>query len=316
MYWPIDNPHTEQVLQHLVDIGAGRCEITDEIIEREADLDTRQILVGLLCLHEDLVYAKDLQRRAEEARAVVAAEREQLLAEREHAIKARDDFLAMASHELRTPLSTLVLQVGSLAKTLDSLAGEPLEQAQARAQRQLGVVRRQVDRLTRLVAEMLDVSRISTGRLELHRSEVDLGSLVDDVVERFGEDITRRHVDVRVHADGTVCGSWDASRIDQLITNLLSNALKYGDGKPITITVRRSGDDARLEVLDRGIGISEADQRTIFRPFARAASTWHYGGLGVGLWICQQIVVLHGGSLSVVSRPREGASFSAVLPCR
>jgi signal transduction histidine kinase len=256
------------------------------------------------------VYAQQLHAGADAARAVVADERER-------AIAARDEFVAMASHELRTPLTTLELQVSALSKTLDeATAGVRPERAHSRAQSQLVVVRRQVNRLTRLVAEMLDVSRITTGHLDLHRSEVDLGELVSHVVERFGEEIARRKSDVTVCVDATVRGSWDASRIDQVVTNLLSNALKYGEGKPIALTVARSGDAGRLEVKDHGIGIPLADQATIFAPFARAAGTWQYGGLGVGLWICHQIVTLHGGSLSVESRPREGSSFIAVLPCR
>jgi signal transduction histidine kinase len=317
MYWPTENPHTEQVLRHLADIGAGRCDITDEVIANEADADMRQILVGLLVLHEDLLYAQELHGKAEAARAAVSAERERLLEERQRAITARDDFLAMASHELRTPLSTLELQVGALSRTLDAAtSAETADRSHARARDQLAVVRRQVARMTRLVAEMLDVSRIATGHLELHRAEVDLGELVGHVVERFGEDIARRKVEVTVRSDDRIRGEWDSSRIDQVITNLLSNALKYGAGEPVTLTVTRSNGNARLDVTDHGIGISEEDQRTIFAPFKRAAGTWQYGGLGVGLWICRQIVSLHGGTLSVVSRPHDGARFTAVLPCR
>jgi signal transduction histidine kinase len=179
--------------------------------------------------------------------------------------------------------------------------------------RQLAILKRQVDRLTALVVEMLDVSRITGGRLRLNLGPVDLSEVVREVLDRFDLEIQRRHVTLKVNASDPAPGIWDAARIDQVITNLISNALKYGAGRPIEVSVRIEASQAVVVVRDHGIGIPEDERSRIFGLFALPVAT-HHAGLGLGLWIAQQIVQASGGRIKVDSRPGQGSTFTVELP--
>ncbi len=221
-------------------------------------------------------------------------------------MQQRDDFLSIASHELKTPLTSLVLNSDSLrtAARRGDLEG---------VTRKAEGVRRNVDRLARLVSSLLDISRISAGRLDLELEVVDLSEVVREVVARFDDEARRAGCAVRVTASGAATGRWDRLRLDQVATNLLSNAIKYGRGKPVDVSVDAGDDRATLTVRDRGIGISAADQRRIFQRFERAVSKRNYGGFGLGLWIVRQIVEALGGSVRVESTPGEGSIFQVEL---
>jgi signal transduction histidine kinase len=309
--WAGNGP-TDRILMHLAEIGAGRCTITDDTIVSERDPEMSQVLLGLLVLYEDLTYASRQRAEAETALRLVAEERECLLEDRRQAVAARDQFLAVAAHELRTPLATLALIVDHLIVPLPQSTTEP--GSVVVQTRQLAMLKRQVDRLTALAAEMLDVSRITGGGLQLSLGSVDLRDIVREVLDRFDLEIQRRHVMLKVNAPDPVPGTWDAARIDQVITNLISNALKYGAGRPIEVAVRVEASQAVVVVRDHGIGIPEADQSKIFGPFARAFTATHHAGLGLGLWIAEQIVEASGGRIKVNSRPEQGSTFTVELP--
>jgi signal transduction histidine kinase len=296
---------------HLAEIGAGRCSITDDEIVNERDPEMSQVLLGLLVLYEDLTYAGQQHAEAEAALRLVAEERARLLEDRRQAVADRDQFLAVAAHELRTPLATLALLVDHLTVPPPSSA-EP--DAVVVQKRQLTMLKRQVDRLTALVVEMLDVSRITGGRLQLNLGPVDLRDVVREVLDRFDLEIQRRHVTLKVNAPDPAPGIWDAVRIDQVVTNLISNALKYGAGRPIEVSVRVEPSQAVVVVRDHGIGIPESEQSRIFGPFARVLTATHHAGLGLGLWISQQIVQASGGRITVDSRPEQGSTFTVELP--
>jgi signal transduction histidine kinase len=310
--WGSNHP-TDRILMHLAEIGAGRCSITDETIVAEPDPDMSQVLVGLLVLYEDLSYASRLRTEAETGLRRALEDRERLLEDRRQAVAARDQFLAVAAHELRTPLTTLVLLVDHLnaSRSADRIGDAKTEGI---SHQQLAMLKRQVDRLRALVAEMLDVSRITRGNLQLEPGRVDLREVVREVLDRFALEIERRHVIVSVEAPAPVHGTWDAARVDQVVTNLISNALKYGAGRPVEVSVRAGTSWATIVVRDHGVGIPLEEQTAVFGPFARAVATRHHAGLGLGLWIAQQIVHASGGRITLESRPGEGSTFTVELP--
>jgi signal transduction histidine kinase len=235
---------------------------------------------------------------------------EGLITELQDALLARDDFLSVAAHELRTPLTSLKLESERLRRLVarDETAGpDGASSAVARVQRQ-------TDRLAHLVENLLDVSRIMGGRLELHREDIDLAALVGDVVDGARDDIERSGSTVSVHAEANLRGSWDRSRIESALGNLLGNALKYGARKPIEIEVRRENAQAVVRVRDEGIGVHPEQQTRIFERFERAVPTRNYGGLGLGLWIVRQIAEAHGGTVFVTSEEGRGSTFTLTLP--
>ena len=312
MSWAGSSP-TDRILKHLAEIGAGRCTISEDSVVAEPDPDMRQVLLGLLVLHEDLAYGSQQRAEAEASLRRVADERERLLEDRRQAVAARDQFLAVAAHELRTPLATLALLVDHvIASPPAPSGGDPGTLVVQR--RQLTMLKRQVDRLRGLVAEMLDVSRVTSSGLDLVPGPVDLRDVVQEVLDRFDPEIQQRRVSVSVDAKVPVRGVWDAARVDQVLTNLVSNALKYGAGRPIEVSVRAEGPNALVVVSDHGVGIQEDEQGKIFAPFARAVTARHHAGLGLGLWIAQQIAQASGGRIVVNSRPAEGSTFTLELP--
>jgi signal transduction histidine kinase len=242
-------------------------------------------------------------------RIALAIDNARLYREAQDAIRARDEFLSIASHELRTPLTPLQLQVQSLRR-LASRSELPLD----RLQQKLALAERQVERLGGLVANLLDISRITGHRLLLELEEVDLAALVRDVTERSRDHLQRVGCTLDLRAPAALVGRWDPMRLEQVLTNLLSNAMKYGAGKPIHVEVAAAGGQALLTVRDEGIGIAPEDQRRIFQRFERAVSERHYGGFGLGLWICRQVVEAMGGSIDVQSALGAGATFTVRLP--
>ncbi len=244
------------------------------------------------------------RRRAEE-------ERETLIEELRAAVHARDVFLGIASHELKTPLTTLVLQIAGLerADQRGQMADMPVEQLMHK----IGTIKRQVDRLQALVASLLDVARITSGRLVLTRENVNLEQLVREVVAQL-EEATRQSRSELILNLAPVIGQWDRFRIETVVANLLSNAIKFGEGRPIQVTVAEQGGKVRLTVQDHGIGISSEKQARIFDKFERAVPEQHYGGLGLGLWIVRQIIEAHEGTIRVESETGSGSTFTVELP--
>ncbi|UQA62702.1 ATP-binding sensor histidine kinase [Polyangium aurulentum] len=247
-----------------------------------------------------------LERERTSRQAAEVAERRAagLYREAQEAVALRDEFISVASHELRTPMTSLQLALQSAMRTGNPEAVAPLV---ARAFRQS-------ERLSKLIDDLLDVSWIETGQLPLELGEVDLAAIVGEVTARLELDLERARCPVTIKANARVAGRWDRSRLDQVVTNLLANAIKFGPGKPITITVDGDAHIGRLRIEDQGIGIEDAQQERIFERFGRAVSANHYGGLGLGLFTCRKIVEAHGGSIRVESRLGAGAVFTVELP--
>ncbi len=240
-------------------------------------------------------------------RTALAVEHARLLREATAAAHAREEFLQVASHELRGPIGTLRLTVQLLGR--DARKGKTDTLAD-----RLRVIERQAGRLGRLSDMLLDVSRITAGRLDLAREPGDLAAVAREVVSRFEEEAAESGVEIRVDAPEEVRCAFDASRMDQVVSNLLSNAVKYGREGPVEVRARGGGGRAILEVEDHGIGIAPADQERIFDRFERAVSARHFAGIGLGLWIVRQLVEAHGGAIRVRSVPGEGATFTVELP--
>jgi signal transduction histidine kinase len=242
------------------------------------------------------------------SRAALAIEDARLYAAALQALRLRDDFLSVAGHELKNPLNALQLQLRILARKArehqlsDSLA--------ERAER----VARTGERLGLLIEDLLDVSRITAGQLQLQYSEVDLTAMAREVLSRMEEELSRSGCKASLEAERPVMGCWDRLRLEQVLMNLLSNACKYGQGQPIQVRVEAAPGLARLSVRDEGYGIAPEDQERIFQRFQRAEATRHIQGLGLGLWICRQIAEAHGGTLRVESAPGKGSTFILELP--
>jgi signal transduction histidine kinase len=250
---------------------------------------------------EDVALAQDLARLA-----AAAIDTARLTWRAQEAVRARDEFLSIASHELKTPLTSLALQSDSLRLSARRGDAEALI-------RKVEVIRRSVDRLARLVGSLLDLSRITAGHLELEVEEVDLADVAREVVGRFEEEALRAGCALRLDAPAPVTGQWDRMRLDQVLTNLLANAVKYGPGKPVDVRVQGEPGRAVITVRDHGIGISAADQQRIFERFERAVSKRNYGGFGLGLWIVREIVEALGGAVRVESAPGLGSTFTVEL---
>lgn len=241
-------------------------------------------------------------------RAALALDNARLYAESQAAISLRDDFLSVAGHELRTPLTTIMLSVGSMQRALRR--GGLTDGFEAKTE----VLESQLWRLDRLVTELLDVSRITAGKLTLNPEPLDLAQAARDVLTRFQEAAAEAGCVLSLTAPTPVRGTWDRMRIDQALTNLLENALKYAAGRPVHVTIQAAERRARVTVRDGGRGIAPADQARIFERFERAVRSTEYAGLGLGLWIVRRIVESHGGTIHVESRLGEGAAFTLELP--
>ncbi|MCP3104682.1 ATP-binding protein [Myxococcus sp. K15C18031901] len=230
----------------------------------------------------------------------------------QEAVRTRDDFLSLASHELRTPLTSLRLQAQLLRRLGESHPDEALGSPKVLAK--LEGTERQLRRLGALVDNLLDVGRIRTGKLDFHFSEGDLSAVVADLVARFGDEA--RHTGVMLHArvDGFIVGRFDRLRMEQVVSNLLSNALRYGGGKPVHLSLMRHGSGIQLLVRDAGPGVPEKDRDRVFERFTQGDNARRQGGMGLGLYIVRQIVEAHSGRIHVEDSPGGGATFVVELP--
>ncbi len=256
---------------------------------------------------EDLAMGQELAHRV-----AATLERSQLYQESLRAVRLRDEFLVVASHELKTPLTPLRLQLQGLRRVVESRAGQPV--APERVLRAVQGCEAQVRKLAGLVDDLLDVSRLAQGRLPLHLEAVDLVAVTREVLEELAEEAARACCQVELRAGGPVVGRWDRLRLEQVVMNLLTNALKYGARRPILVRVWVEEGRARLDMRDEGIGIAPEHRGRIFGKFERAVSERHYGGLGLGLHITQRIVQALGGTIRVESEVGRGSTFTVELP--
>jgi two-component system, OmpR family, sensor kinase len=225
------------------------------------------------------------------------------LAAAEEAVRARDDFIAIASHELRSPMTALALRL----HTIEAMAQRD---GHERLRHEIERTRRSVDRYVRRAVVLLDVSRINAGDLTVARERVDVRKLVRDVVETHVDEAAFHGAKLIGHVEDDLVGCWDPHMAEQILSNLVNNAIKYGDGSPVRLRAARDGEMARFEVSDRGPGIDAAQRARIFEKFERAVPTGtHRSGYGLGLWIVGRMVAAHDGSIDVVTAPGRGTTF-------
>lgn len=265
-------------------------------------------------IEQSLIAAINRQARAE--RASLAIENAKLYTEQvdarrkvEDLSRLKDEFLSIVSHELRTPI-TSIKGYTQLAKTLIR------ENDLATSEEYLDIALDQIDRMSRLILELLDVSRIETGRLEIRMDSIPWSTFVCDAVHRHHTGVSNRHFQLNVPVSNKRALG-DRDRLEQVLGNLMENAVKYSpDGGEIVITLEDRGDQLVTSVTDRGIGIPTDELGKIFERFhrGRQVSSTNYGGLGLGLYITRQIVERHGGTISVESREGQGTTFSFSLP--
>ncbi|MBL8505448.1 hybrid sensor histidine kinase/response regulator [Methylobacillus glycogenes] len=264
------------------------------------------------------------QQRLETQRQVLALEQsrkeqetllhqlQQTQEQLEQSILMRDNFMSMVAHELRTPLNTLFLdvQVRTLQLERDNLAAFSKPELLKMTERD----RRQIKNMIRLIDDMLDLSRISSDKLSIRPVETDLSELLERLVHDFTPQAQSAGYQLRLDILDRVEGKWDAFRLEQIIVNLLTNAMRYGNGNPITLTLHQQGNTAVVAVRDQGHGISPEDQERIFQAFERGQGNQVKSGLGLGLYIAQQLAEAHAGSIAVQSTLNAGSTFTLSLP--
>lgn len=255
-----------------------------------------------------------LGRRQMTLARIVAAEKSRLLEKEKQHVAARDEFLSIASHELKTPLTSLKLQAQVMMRAIKKK--DPEAMSEERVFHLAKLIDSQTSRLTRLVDDMLDISRIRSGSLRITPEDCDLNDVAVDVIERLKPQIEKATGKLpEVSLSNGLQGKWDRFRLEQVLTNLVTNALRYGEGKPVSIRTYEKNSEACLEVKDHGVGIAKENLSKIFERFERAGmSANEISGLGLGLYITNQIVVAHRGKIHVESEPNEGSTFTVVLP--
>jgi signal transduction histidine kinase len=284
LYKPLDVYAVKSKVQVFVDLYRQRTELRRQLVALEESRRRQQALVSEL-----QTVQVDLKR----------------------ALQMRDEFMSMVVHELRTPLSVLAMEVRVrqhqiAADNATFFATENLSKMFERDQRQ-------VRSLTRLIDDMLDVSQIQHGKLSIRRGKCDLTAMLRRVVaEMQGQ---RNDVPITLNADCVdLHGEWDEFRLEQVVVNLLTNALRYGSGKPIVVELRQLPGAAAIRVSDQGVGIASEDRVRVFEQFVRVGERLRTPGLGLGLYITKQLVEAHGGTISVESTLGEGSTFTVALP--
>ncbi|NBT58024.1 PAS domain S-box protein, partial [bacterium] len=227
----------------------------------------------------------------------------QLHLDLKEAVETRDDFISVASHELKTPLTSLQLQIQSLDRKITASSLKESELA--------GLTRFCVDqtlRISHLINQLFDTTQIRIGKIQLQKLQTNLSYHVEEVCRKFQSEAKAKGVGFEWSGNEAIIGCWDPLRLEQIITNLLSNALKYGAGKPISIKTKVLDNQthAMLSIRDRGCGIPESMQSKIFERFSRGSAEPHTRGLGLGLFICRQLVQAHRGKIEVKSTLGEG----------
>jgi len=291
---------TEPVVQALRD---ARSTLTEALVG-----DLRQTPRAI----EAALQALGRAESALESRADSSPPLRERLLELTRTIEQHNEFLSTLGHELRNPLSPIYMQAQYL---LDAVRqGQPKALTREWLVPQLEAFCARLQRFLEMLNRVMDISRMSAGRLSLELEEFDLVALVREVAQGFERELAAARSELRILAPAQQKGVWDRLRVEQIFTNLLSNAIRYGAGKPIEVQIGGDLEQVELSVQDQGVGIAPEDQQRIFQRFERAGKTRTAGGFGIGLWTVRQCCLAMGGHVSLASQPGAGATFSVVLP--
>jgi PAS domain S-box-containing protein len=230
------------------------------------------------------------------------------------AVQSRDEFISICSHELKTPITSMKLQFQMAERQLKR--GDSRVFSEEMVRKRIEGTNRQLDRMTRLIEEMLDVTRLGRGRPQLEMESFDLSALLTEMADRFQEQFAQIGTTLALSAEAGIIVEADRYRIEQVVSNLLTNSIKYGNRKPVEMTLKKEGPNAQVRVKDHGEGIKPDSLERIFNRFERAISANNISGLGLGLYICRQIVSAHGGKIWAESKQGEGSAFVLELPLR
>ncbi|MBA3464333.1 MAG: AAA family ATPase [Deltaproteobacteria bacterium] len=274
-------------------------------------------MVGMFYLENDLVAgAFDPERLATldilASQTAISVENSRLYEASQAAIVARDEFLSIASHELRTPLAPLAMQVHRLGAAVRK--GTLREMPDAAITKLVTTCEAQIERMTRLVEALLDVSRIESGTMVLRREPIDLAAAVQDKIAAHADLAARAGCVVSSRLEAGLVGEWDRTQLDHVVTYLLRNAFKFGRMQPVELAVERAVGGAQLTITDHGVGVHAGDRERIFERFERVQSATNVDGLGLGLYMVRAFVLAHGGTVAVEETPGGGATFRVTLP--
>lgn len=268
-------------------------------------------IIGASKIARDITEQKKVERQIRESEEALRIAHDEL----KKMEQRKDDFIRMASHELKTPITSIYGYAQLLLSMYDEPSVEKLQASGMIIKSSLHSIEKQVTRLSRLVSEMLDLSRIETGKLEMQKSTFDIATLVEETIEDVRHSSLRHLIQVRKNYSGNIFG--DRDRIGQALVNLLINAIKYSpDKNHIDVLIEGNDKMVTIRVQDYGIGIEKKDQQKIFERFYRVEgkSEQTYPGFGIGLFISSEIIQRHNGHLSVESEKGKGSVFSIHLP--
>ncbi len=258
----------------------------------------------------DSIFIKELADRAG-----ITIDKAKLYTEAQEAIRIRDEFLSIASHELKTPLTSILLSLQLILRRLEKSTHKTVESEEIFKAIEISIT--QSKRMSRLINDLLDVSLITSNYFQIDPEEVNLTGLLKDVEMKFEVILKHKNINLVIkEKEENIIGNWDRVRIEQVVSNLISNAIKYGNGKPILLKTEVQGDYVLIKVKDKGIGIRDEDKERIFKVFNRGLDAKNYKGIGVGLFISKKITDAHKGELGVASKLGNGSTFTVKLPVK
>jgi two-component system, OmpR family, sensor kinase len=273
------------------------------------EIDSRDAIQSLAPSFRPCFLHRQRTKRLERARMTDNEDHQQLVAELKSAIAARDEFIATAAHELRNPMTPVLGQVQLL------LSMAVREGASPAFVSRLERLERAIGHYVRRASVLLEISRLNAGKFRIEPTAFDMTELLDELIENYRTAASHAGSSLEWVPAGPVQGAWDRLSIEQVVDNLLSNAIRYGDGKPVRLSLAHDNREITICVTDEGVGIAPQDCSRIFDHFERViGNNRNNGGFGLGLWLVRRLVEAQNGSIAVISAPGAGSAFTVRLP--